>query len=123
MTDFDRLKTRHRAEQLADDADAQFIFVSQDFCNFQSGSLPEEEWKRRFAAARKAVRLALGSHDTVRVLSVVLSRIYTLRNQLIHGGRDVEQLGQPGAVAGLREPDGKAGAAQGLRRLAIARLR
>jgi hypothetical protein len=28
----------------------------------------------------------LGRRDTVAVLSVVLSRIYTLRNQVIHGG-------------------------------------
>ena len=61
-------------------------FVFQDFWNYQNGTLAEEEWKRRFAGARKAARLALGSHDTVTVLSVVLSRIYTLRNQLIHGG-------------------------------------
>lgn len=61
-------------------------YVFQDFWNFQNGSLSEEEWKRHFAAARKAARLALGGHDTVAVLSVVLARIYTLRNQLIHGG-------------------------------------
>ena len=61
-------------------------FVSQDFWNFQNGSLPEEEWKRRFATGRKAARIALGGRDTVTVLSVALSRIYTLRNQLIHGG-------------------------------------
>ena len=61
-------------------------FVFQDFWNFQNGSLPEEEWKRRFAAARKAAKTALAGHDTVTVLAVVLSRIYTLRNQLIHGG-------------------------------------
>ena len=61
-------------------------FVFQDFWNFQNGSLPEEEWKRRFAAAKKAAKSALAAHDTVTVLAVVLSRIYTLRNQLIHGG-------------------------------------
>ena len=61
-------------------------FVFQDFWNFQNGSLPEEEWKRRFATGRKAARIALGGRDTVTVLSVALSRIYTLRNQLIHGG-------------------------------------
>ena len=30
--------------------------------------------------------MALGRQDTVSVLSIVLSRIYTLRNQLVHGG-------------------------------------
>lgn len=61
-------------------------FVFQEFWNFQNGALPEEEWKRRFAAAKKAAKSALAAHDTVTVLAVVLSRIYTLRNQLIHGG-------------------------------------
>jgi hypothetical protein len=61
-------------------------YVFQDFWNCQNGSLAEEEWKRRFAAARKAAKSALAGHDTVTVLGVVLSRIYTLRNQLIHGG-------------------------------------
>ena len=28
----------------------------------------------------------MGKRDTVTVLSIVLSRIYTLRNQLVHGG-------------------------------------
>jgi hypothetical protein len=60
--------------------------VFQDFWNFQNGSLSEEEWKRRFADARKAAKAALGARDTVSVLAIVLSRIYTLRNQLIHGG-------------------------------------
>ena len=61
-------------------------FVFQDFWNFQNGSLPEEEWKRRFAAAKKAAKSALAARDTVTVLAIVLSRIYTLRNQLVHGG-------------------------------------
>ena len=30
--------------------------------------------------------MALGKQDTVTVLSIVLSRIYVLRNQLVHGG-------------------------------------
>ncbi|MCC7198892.1 MAG: hypothetical protein IT483_05240 [Gammaproteobacteria bacterium] len=64
--------------------DNQYVF--QDFWNFKNGSLDEDEWQRRFAAAKHAAHVALGRHDTVTVLSVVLSRIYTLRNQLIHGG-------------------------------------
>jgi hypothetical protein len=61
-------------------------FVFQDFWNFQNGTLAEEEWKRRFAGAKKAAKSALAARDTVTVLAVVLSRIYTLRNQLVHGG-------------------------------------
>lgn len=61
-------------------------YVFQDFWNFHNGSLPEEEWRRRFASAKKAAQFAVLNRDTVAVLSIVLSRIYTLRNQLVHGG-------------------------------------
>jgi len=64
--------------------DNQYVF--QDFWNFHNGTLPEEEWMRRFASAKKAALHALTRRDTATVLSVVLSRIYTLRNQLMHGG-------------------------------------
>lgn len=61
-------------------------YVFQDFWNSQNGALPPEAWKSRFEAANRAAQVALGKHDTVAVLGIVLSRIYTLRNQLIHGG-------------------------------------
>ena len=64
--------------------DNQFVF--QDFWAFQNGTLPEEEWKRRFAGARKAAQHALARRDTVVALGISLSRIYVLRNQLMHGG-------------------------------------
>ena len=64
--------------------DNQYVF--SDFWKAQNGSLPEETWKANFGAANRAAHLALGKQDTVTVLSIVLSRIYTLRNQLIHGG-------------------------------------
>ena len=61
-------------------------YVFQNFWKYQNGSLPEAEWKSSFTAANKAAHVALGRQDTVTLLSIVLSRIYTLRNQLIHGG-------------------------------------
>jgi len=61
-------------------------FVFQEFWAFQGGALAEEDWKQSFANANRAAHLALGKRDTPAVLSIVLSRIYTLRNQLIHGG-------------------------------------
>jgi hypothetical protein len=61
-------------------------FVFQDFWNSKNGSLPEEEWEQRFSKANKAAHAAVLKQDTVTVLSIVLSRIYTLRNQLVHGG-------------------------------------
>ena len=38
------------------------------------------------AAAIRARQVTRGWQDTVTVLSVVLARIYTLRNQVLHGG-------------------------------------
>ena len=61
-------------------------YVYADFWRSQNGALPKDAWKSSFEAANRAARLALGRQDTVTVLSIVLSRIYTLRNQLIHGG-------------------------------------
>jgi hypothetical protein len=61
-------------------------YLFQDFWNFHNGTLAEDEWKRRFEAAKRVAKLALANRDTVTVLGVALSRIYTLRNQLMHGG-------------------------------------
>jgi hypothetical protein len=61
-------------------------YVFQDFWAFHNGKLEEAEWQRRFAAAKRAAMKALGQRDTVKVLGITLSRLYTLRNQLIHGG-------------------------------------
>ncbi len=61
-------------------------YVFQDFWNFHNGSLSEGEWKARFERANAAARSALGKQDTQTILGIVLSRMYTLRNQLMHGG-------------------------------------
>jgi hypothetical protein len=64
--------------------DNRFVFA--DFWLWQNGSLTEDEFQAKFAAANRAAHVALGKQDTVTVLSIVLSRIYVLRNQLVHGG-------------------------------------
>jgi Apea-like HEPN len=61
-------------------------YIYQDFWNYRNGKLTETEWQRNFADANKAARTALAQRDTSTVLSIVLSRLYTLRNQLMHGG-------------------------------------
>ena len=45
-----------------------------------------ERWKDRFDASRKAAMTALLENRTTDLLSIVLDRLYVLRNQLIHGG-------------------------------------
>lgn len=46
----------------------------------------DDEWKEGFKKAKQAANKALAATDTVYTLDIVLSRLYTLRNQLIHGG-------------------------------------
>ena len=44
------------------------------------------DWRRSFEAGKKVVGSALMRRDTFTVLSVVFDRLYTLRNQIFHGG-------------------------------------
>ena len=62
----------------------QYIF--QPFWDFHNGKISEDEWKERFSVSKGRAAQGLGKKDTVQVLSVVFRRLYTLRNQLIHGG-------------------------------------
>ncbi|MCP4815335.1 MAG: hypothetical protein GY888_22740, partial [Planctomycetaceae bacterium] len=64
--------------------DNQFVF--QPFWDFQNGLVEEEHWKKEFEQAKVVANKALAGHSTTTVLAVILSRMYTLRNQLIHGG-------------------------------------
>ena len=64
--------------------DNRYVFA--EFWHWQNGSLTEDEFQAKFAAANRAAHVALGKLDTVTVLAIVLSRIYVLRNQLVHGG-------------------------------------
>jgi hypothetical protein len=61
-------------------------YVFYDFWSFHNGRLEEEQWKERFARANAGAKRALEQQQTDVVLSIVLARIYTLRNQLLHGG-------------------------------------
>jgi hypothetical protein len=61
-------------------------YVFQDFWRWRAGEIDGTEWRRRFDAQRRSARQALGRRATRTVLAIVLSRIYVLRNQLVHGG-------------------------------------
>lgn len=64
--------------------DNQYIF--KPFWEYQKGNKTEEQWQTEFKKAKQAAHASLGNQNTPVVLSVVLSRIYVLRNQLMHGG-------------------------------------
>jgi hypothetical protein len=61
-------------------------FVYQRFWDAVTGVPGASDWQDKFNSARRASQTALAAQDTVTVLSVVMERLYTLRNQLIHGG-------------------------------------
>ena len=61
-------------------------FVLQSFWDYHSGKISEAQWKDRLAQGKKMATLALASGNTPQLLGVVFNRLYTLRNQLIHGG-------------------------------------
>lgn len=61
-------------------------YVFAGFWDYQKGNQTEAQWQQSFSAAKKAANHALAAQDTPRLLAIVLARIYTLRNQLIHGG-------------------------------------
>lgn len=63
--------------------DNEYVFAP--FWEFQRGNLTEEQWTSSFAKAKSAANRALGAQDTVKVLSIVFSRLYILRNQIVHG--------------------------------------
>lgn len=61
-------------------------FVFQSFGDFQAGKLGAAEWQSRFAKGKKLAQQALAGGRTPVLLGVAFNRLYTLRNQLIHGG-------------------------------------
>lgn len=48
--------------------------------------VPFPNYEHRFKGSQRAAKQALGSGDTVTFMEVLFDRLYTLRNQLIHGG-------------------------------------
>jgi hypothetical protein len=61
-------------------------FVYQPFWDYHNGRIDEQQWEQRFAGANAAANRALAAGNTTQVLTIVLERMYTLRNQLVHGG-------------------------------------
>lgn len=64
--------------------DNQYVF--QSFWDYQNGKISEQQWTERFADGRRRAQAALAQRDTAEVLAVLFNRIYTLRNQIMHGG-------------------------------------
>lgn len=61
-------------------------YVFQPFWDHQNGLDSGRNWEEQFSRAKAAANKALAKKDTGKVLAIVFNRLYTLRNQLIHGG-------------------------------------
>ncbi|HJH20231.1 MAG TPA: hypothetical protein K8W20_16115 [Pseudomonas lactis] len=61
-------------------------YVFQSFWDNQNGKISEQQWTERFASGRRTAQQALANRNTAAVLGVLFNRIYTLRNQVMHGG-------------------------------------
>lgn len=61
-------------------------YVFQPFWDFQNGKISEDSWQADFDKANRKARTALQDKDTHAMLLVIFERLYTLRNQIVHGG-------------------------------------
>lgn len=64
--------------------DNQYVF--QPFWDDMNTEPPGEGWRQALDKKRAQVHRALTEQNTARVLFEVFTRLYTLRNQLMHGG-------------------------------------
>lgn len=61
-------------------------FILANYWRYQSGDIKESAWIEAKNKATTAAHTALANNDTTTVLSIILSRLYVLRNQIMHGG-------------------------------------
>lgn len=61
-------------------------YVFQPFWDYKNGKITENAWKEYFDKNNKKALTALANQDTYNILLVVFYRLYTLRNQIVHGG-------------------------------------
>jgi len=64
--------------------DNKYIF--KPFWDYQAGRITREAWEEDFRKAKTQTNQALGKRNTASVLKNIFSRLYTLRNQILHGG-------------------------------------
>lgn len=61
-------------------------FAYESYWKFRNGVVGHKNWKRRFEEDAEAAKEAIKGGRTRRVLLTLFDRLYTLRNQLLHGG-------------------------------------
>ncbi len=61
-------------------------YIFPPFWKSQNGTLAPDAWEPLFRKARRQADQALAKQRTLTLLSILLPRLYMLRNQLVHGG-------------------------------------
>lgn len=61
------------------------IYLPVDRLQLRISKLSEQQWTERFASGRRSAHQAQADRNTPAVLGAPFNRIYTLRNQVIHG--------------------------------------
>lgn len=61
-------------------------YIFQPFWDFQNGQISQDAFLTKFSRANQTAIQALSAKKDDKVLGVVFSRLYTLRNQIVHGG-------------------------------------
>mgnify|MGYP000052603170 CR=1 FL=1 len=61
-------------------------YVFAPFWRYQQGEVSKSDWEMWFNTSKKLTQKSFMTQDTVNILSSLFPRIYTLRNQIIHGG-------------------------------------
>lgn len=65
-------------------------YTFQPFWEYYNGDLSKDDWRKQFTAAKNSAKFAFRNKDTITVLEVIFRHLYTLRNQLLHGGSTYE---------------------------------
>lgn len=61
-------------------------YTFQPYWDYYNGKKEFSEWERAFQKAKKLAIQELTEGGTAQILSIVFDRLYTLRNQILHGG-------------------------------------
>ncbi len=61
-------------------------YTFQPFWDYQNQKISQQAWRESFDKDKNKVHRALQQKDSIEVLYVIFNRLYTLRNQIMHGG-------------------------------------
>lgn len=61
-------------------------FVFQAFWDFHNGKIDEAAYLKKQMVERESILSSLEEQKTGRILIILFERLYTLRNQILHGG-------------------------------------